>query len=218
MANLKYKGMIFDLDGVIVSTDEMHYAAWKMIADEDNIYFDREINNRLRGVSRMESLEILLERSSRQYTPEEKFRLAERKNNYYKELIKKLTSKDIMNGVMPLLSGLRDYGLLLAIASSSKNCGTILECIGLHDYFDAVVDGNMIKNSKPDPEVFLLAAKELGCPPAECLVFEDSHAGVEAGIRAGMDVFALGAARDHSAARYSSYSLENVKADAFMGE
>ena len=86
MANLKYKGMIFDLDGVIVSTDEMHYAAWKMIADEENIYFDREINNRLRGVSRMESLEILLERSSRQYTPEEKFRLAERKNNYYKSL------------------------------------------------------------------------------------------------------------------------------------
>lgn len=215
--DLKYRGMIFDLDGVIVSTDKMHYAAWKMLADEENIYFDRNINDRLRGVSRMDSLEILLEKSKREYTPEGKIQLAERKNEYYKKLIYFLTSDDILPGVFPLLKEMRDHGLLLAIGSSSKNCLTILKCIGLGNFFNAVVDGNMIRNSKPDPEVFINAAKQLNCIRSECLVFEDSYAGVEAGLRAGMDVFSLGAARDHSGAKYSKESLKDTSIYDFMG-
>lgn len=192
---MKIEAVIFDLDGVIVSTDECHYRAWKKTADEEGIYFDRKINDRLRGVSRMDSLEIVLERAERLYTDEEKVELAERKNNYYKEYIKKLTKDDILNGVNENLAELKAKGIKVAIGSSSKNTPDILKYIGLDNYFDAVSDGNNITKSKPDPEVFLKAADMLGVPYEKCLVVEDADSGIEAGKRAGMYTLAVNNAK-----------------------
>ncbi len=204
---LKYKAVIFDLDGVIVCTDECHYKGWKKLADEENIYFDREINQRLRGVSRMESLEIVLERAKKSYTAEEKAEMAERKNNYYREYIKGLTPADVLPGVMDFCEFLRANGVKLAIGSSSKNTPAILKGIGLDTYFDAVADGNQITKSKPDPEVFLLAAKLVGIDPADCMVVEDAEAGVEAALAGGMDVLGLGNAVENTNATYKASGL-----------
>ncbi len=203
---MKIEAVIFDLDGVIVSTDECHYRAWKKTADEEGIYFDRKINDRLRGVSRMDSLEIVLERAERLYTDEEKVELAERKNNYYKEYIKKLTKDDILNGVNENLAELKANGIKVAIGSSSKNTPDILKYIGLDNYFDAVSDGNNITKSKPDPEVFLKAADMLGVPYEKCLVVEDADSGIEAGKRAGMYTLAVNNAKG------ADYSLADLSA------
>ncbi len=204
---MKYKAIIFDLDGVIVTTDECHYKGWKKLADEEGIYFDREINRRQRGVSRMESLEVLLEKAEKTYTQEEKLEMAERKNNYYREYIKSLTPADTLPGVMEFCSYLRENGVKLAIGSSSKNTPTILAGIGLENYFDAVADGNQIKNSKPDPEVFLLAAKLLGIDPSDCMVVEDAEAGVEAALAGGMDVLGVGDSVVNTNATYKAKNL-----------
>lgn len=185
------KAVIFDLDGVIVSTDDCHYRAWKKMADEEGIYFDREINNRLRGVSRMTSLEIVLEKANREYSEKEKQEMAERKNNYYKELICELTPNDILTGVTEKLDELKENGIKIAIGSSSKNTPIILKQIGLDKYFDAVSDGNNITHSKPDPEVFLKAAEMLNIAPENCMIVEDADAGIEAGKRAGMKTLAV---------------------------
>ena len=189
------KAVIFDLDGVIVSTDDCHYEAWKKMADEEGIYFDKTINNRLRGVSRMESLEIVLERAVKEYSEEEKLQLAERKNGYYKEFITKLTPNDILPGAKENLEELRKNGIKIAIGSSSKNTPVILKQIGLDNYFDAVSDGNNITNSKPDPEVFLKAADMLSIPYGECMIVEDADAGIEAGKRAGMKTVSVHGAK-----------------------
>ena len=189
------RAVIFDLDGVIVSTDDCHYEAWKKMADEEGIYFDKTINNRLRGVSRMESLEIVLERAEKEYSEEEKIKLAERKNSYYKEFITKLTPNDILPGAKENLEELRKNGIKIAIGSSSKNTPVILKQIGLDNYFDAVSDGNNITNSKPDPEVFLKAADMLCIPYSECMIVEDADAGIEAGKRAGMKTLSVHGAK-----------------------
>ena len=185
------KAVIFDLDGVIVSTDDCHYRAWKKMADEEGIYFDREINNHLRGVSRMASLEIVLEKANREYSEKEKQEMAERKNNYYKELICELTPDDVLTGVKEKLDVLKENGIKIAIGSSSKNTPIILKQIGLDNYFDAVSDGNNITHSKPDPEVFLKAAEMLNIAPENCMIVEDADAGIEAGKRAGMKTLAV---------------------------
>lgn len=188
------KAFIFDLDGVIVSTDELHYEAWKQTADGEGIFFNREINERLRGVSRMESLEIILERAEKKYSQEEKAQLAESKNRIYRELLKKLTPADRLEGVTETLEQLRKRGYLLAIGSSSKNAPIILEKIGYKDYFDAISDGNNIKKSKPDPEVFLCAADMLGLKPEECFVVEDAEAGIRAALAGGFAPVGIGGA------------------------
>lgn len=203
------KAVLFDLDGVIVSTDRCHYRAWKRMADEEGIFFDEKINDRLRGVSRMASLEIVLERASRTYTDAEKAALAERKNDYYKDLIRELTPADILPGAMENLTELRENGVLVAVGSSSKNTPLILRQIGLDGFFDAVSDGNNISHSKPDPEVFIKAAQMLGADPAECLVVEDADAGIEAGRRGGMQTLSVKGAKgaDHFAPDLSEYSI-----------
>ncbi|ODS32829.1 MAG: beta-phosphoglucomutase [Candidatus Scalindua rubra] len=213
---MSIKGVIFDLDGVIVSTDEYHYQGWQRLADEERIYFDREINERLRGVSRMESLEIILEKSDRVYSQDEKIKLAERKNNYYRELLKKITPDDILPGVRNVLEELKRRSIKIAIGSSSKNSPTILERIGLDTCFDATSDGNDIKNSKPDPEVFLIAAKRLSLSPEECLVVEDAGAGVEAGITSGMRVLAVGSAKDDKRAHISAKDMDSITVDEML--
>lgn len=190
------KAVIFDLDGVIVSTDECHYMAWKKMSDEEGIYFDKEINNRLRGVSRMASLDIILEKSEKDYTDDEKNEMAERKNNYYKDFIKKLTPNDILPGVMNSLEELKQKNIKIAIGSSSKNTPIILKQIGLDSYFDAVSDGNNITHSKPDPEVFVKAAQMLNIEPEFCMIVEDADSGIEAGKRAGMRTLAVNDAMD----------------------
>lgn len=203
------KAVLFDLDGVIVSTDRCHYRAWKRMADEEGICFDEKINDRLRGVSRMASLEIVLERSPRAYTEEEKAALAARKNDYYKDLIRELTPADILPGAMENLNELKKNGILVAVGSSSKNTPLILRQIGLDAFFDAVSDGNNISRSKPDPEVFLKAAEMLGIDPAACLVVEDADAGIEAGRRGGMKTLSVKGAvgADYFAPDLSDYSI-----------
>ena len=199
---MRYKGIIFDLDGVICSTDVYHYQAWKKIADENGIYFDETINNRLRGVSRMESLEIILEKSDVKFSEAEKELLAEEKNEYYKELLKKMTEADLSAEVKETLDALRDKGLKLAIGSSSKNTKIILGRIGLGDYFDEISDGTNIARSKPDPEVFLKAADFLNLQPEECLVVEDALAGIEAAVAGGFDSAGIGEAATHEDVTY----------------
>ena len=205
---MNIEAVIFDLDGVIVTTDDYHYEAWKKIADQENIYFDREINERLRGVSRMESLDIILEKSSKIYNEEEKIELATRKNDYYKNLLENLTKEDILPGILESLNFLENKKIKTAIGSSSKNTIFILNKIGLIDKFDAIVDGTMIKNSKPDPEVFLQAAEKIGIKVEKCLVVEDADAGVEAGKRAGMIVLGVGSAKNNENADYKSENME----------
>ncbi len=199
---MKYKGIIFDLDGVICSTDHYHYLAWKALADRLGIYFDETINNRLRGVSRMESLEIVLERYDGSLTDEEKEAAAEEKNNLYRELLRKMSPDDLSPEVKQTLEALRAKGLLLGIGSSSKNTKFILHQIGLGDFFDKISDGTNITRSKPDPEVFLKAAEFLGLACGDCLVVEDAEAGIEAARAAGMDSAAIGSAVSCGLATY----------------
>ena len=189
---MKFAGVIFDLDGVLCFTDKYHYQAWKKLADRLGIYFDEKINGRLRGVARMECLEIILEKSEKQYTDQEKKSFADEKNSCYRELLKNMTPDDISEEVRSTLNRLREKGLKLAVGSSSKNTPLILERTDLAKYFDAVSDGNNITRSKPDPEVFLKAAEGISCNPAECLVVEDALAGIEAGIAGGFKTAAIG--------------------------
>lgn len=204
---MKFKAIIFDLDGVICHTDEYHYLAWKSVADSLSIPFDREINNRLRGVSRMESLDIILEKYNGRLSKVEKEELAAQKNELYKQYLTRMSEKDLSSEVKDTLDTLRAKGLLLAIGSSSKNTGFILKQIGLDGYFDAVSDGNNIKKSKPDPEVFLKAAAFLSMDPADCLVIEDAVSGAEAGHRGGMKVATVG---DAAKAGVGDWNMESI--------
>lgn len=211
------QGVIFDLDGVIVSTDEFHFQAWKQLAEAEGIAFDREDNERLRGVSRMESLEILLEKSSRAYSDVEKEEMAGRKNAIYRDLLKTLSPADILPGVTAVLDALRDRGIKIAIGSSSRNAGPILAAIGLESAFDAVVDGTHIARSKPDPEVFILAGERLGIPADRCLVVEDAAAGVDAAVAAGMAVLAVGSAVGHPGATLKAADLSRILLADMLG-
>lgn len=194
------QGLIFDLDGVICYTDQYHYRAWKQIADREGIPFDEKVNDRLRGVSRMESLNIILEAAKRTYNEEEKQQMAAEKNDVYRTLLRQMGSADLSDQVRDTLNALKMQGYQLAIGSSSKNAGMILERIGLGDFFHAVSDGNNITRSKPDPEVFLCAAKMLGLKPEDCAVVEDAEAGLDAALAGGFTAVGLGSAvKQHQA-------------------
>lgn len=190
------RGIIFDLDGVIVSTDEQHYLGWQALADRLGIPFSREVNSRFRGVSRMACMNILEELGGKHYTDSEKIAYADWKNEYYRELLAQMSPADLNQEVRSTLDALRARGLKLAVGSSSKNAKFILQRIGLSDYFDAVSDGTNISRSKPDPEVFLKAAEYLGLAPSDCLVVEDAVSGVEAAHAGGMKAATVGDAAD----------------------
>lgn len=207
-----YQAIIFDLDGVLCSTDRYHYQAWKQLADRLGISFDESVNARLRGVSRMESLDIILEKSDKVYTKAEKETLAAEKNAAYCKLLQQMNPTDLSPEVCETLAKLRQRGIRLAVGSSSKNTKTILERIGLGNFFDAVSDGTNITHSKPDPEVFLLAAKMLGLSPLSCLVVEDASAGVEAAIRGHFDCAGLGDAAQHSRVTYPLKRFQDILA------
>lgn len=187
----RLKTVIFDLDGVLVSTDGCHYQAWKEIADEQGIPFDRERNHALRGVSREESLRRVY--GTRPLPSPEKFReLCDRKNERYKQLVSSMTPADVLPGMLELLESLRDRGIRVAVASASRNAGMVMSKTGLAERFDAVIDGSMVRASKPDPHGFTLAALHCRSLPWECIGIEDSAAGIEAIRRAGMVAIGVG--------------------------
>ena len=203
------KAVIFDLDGVLVTTDELHYMAWKALAENLGITgFTKSDNVRQRGVSRMASLEVVLEKTHKKYTQEEKLVLAEKKNAIYVESLETLSSADVLPGVNEFIAFLKEKGIKTAIGSASKNTPLILKKTGIVDKFDAISCGLDTQKSKPDPEVFLIAAKKLGIQPNECVVIEDSDAGIKAAKDGGMYAVAVGAAVNNQIADYSAMSLD----------
>ena len=188
----KKKGFIFDLDGVIVDTAKYHYLAWKKIADSLNIEFTHEHNELLKGVSRVRSLDIILELGDVQATQEQKDLWLVQKNEEYLSYLVDMDESEILPGVLPVLNYLKENKQFIALGSASKNARPILEKTGILSYFDAIVDGNDVSNAKPDPEVFLIAAKLLNTSPSEAIVFEDSVAGVQAANIANMTSIGIG--------------------------
>ncbi len=188
-----FKAAIFDLDGVIVDTARFHFLAWKRLAEELGFSFTQRDNERQKGVSRMESLEVLLEVGGiTGLSPERKEELATKKNEWYKEYLYEMTPAELLPGAKDFLEYLRLRGVRIALASASKNAPIILEKLNITKLFDAIVDGNSVSKAKPDPEVFLQAAERLGIPASQCIVFEDAQAGVEGAKRAGMRVVGIG--------------------------
>lgn len=186
------KGCIFDLDGVICDTAKYHYLAWKKLADSLEIPFTEEENERLKGVSRMDSLKILLSLGNLDFSDEELLQFAEQKNNWYREYIKQITSDEILDGVLDFILELRKHDIKIALGSVSKNAPDILKGLNIEQYFDAVIDGNKVTQAKPDPEVFLAGARELNLEPNSCLVFEDAASGIEAAHNANMKCIGIG--------------------------
>lgn len=203
------KAVIFDLDGVLVTTDVLHFNAWKALAQELGINnFTKEDNARQRGVSRMASLEVVLEKSDKKYTDEEKLAFAEKKNTNYVNSLDTLSEKDVLPGSFEFLEFLKEKGIKTALGSASKNAPLILEKTNLKDKLDAISCGLDTTKSKPDPEVFLVAAKKLGMDPGVCMVVEDSDAGIEAAKAGGMYALAVGEAKNNPLADFSAESLE----------
>jgi len=186
------KAIIFDLDGVIVDTAHYHYIAWKRLAQELGIDLTLADNEKLKGVSRVRSMEIILALGGVTLGAEERDRLADKKNTWFVDHLERMAPEEIFPGVRELIRKLKDRGIRIALASSSKNAKMVIQLLHIETEFDVVVDGTMITHSKPDPEIFLLAASKLGLAPGECLVFEDAEAGVEAAIAAGMKCVGIG--------------------------
>ena len=186
------RAAIFDLDGVIVDTAKYHYLAWKRLAKEYGFDFTESDNERLKGVSRLRSLEILLEIGGLTFDEAEKEKMSARKNEWYIDYIKHMGASEILPGAGEYLKAIRAKGIKTALGSASKNAPLILERLGIAGHFDVVIDGNQVSRAKPDPEVFLRAAGELKVPPAACVVFEDAEAGIEAALKADMGAVGIG--------------------------
>lgn len=186
------KACIFDLDGVIVDTARYHFIAWRRLANSLGFDFSEEENEKLKGVSRMKSLELILEWGRIEKTEAEKEALAELKNGWYREYILKMDADEILEGVLPFLNHLEEKGIRMAVGSSSKNAMTILEQVGLKDRFEAIIDGSMATRTKPDPQVFTLGAEAMGVKPRECIVFEDAEKGIDAALAGGFYAVGVG--------------------------
>lgn len=189
---MSLKAVLFDLDGVIVDTAKYHYIAWKKLADRLGVYFDEKINERLKGVSRMASLEIILERSVAKYSEEEKEILATAKNNQYVAMVEKITPAEILPGVTDFLRELKKAGIRSAVCSASKSAGMIIDLLELNGCFDAVLGGADVSKPKPDPEIFVAARDRFGLSSKDCLVVEDAFAGIDAAKAAGMKALGIG--------------------------
>ena len=186
---------IFDLDGVIVDTATYHYKAWKRLANLLGFDFTHEQNEQLKGISRMDSLDLVLGWGNTQKSDSEKLQLAQQKNAWYLEFIGQMKADEILPGVRQFIEELKAAGIRIALGSASKNSAEILERTGISDFFDVIVDGNSVTRSKPDPEVFSRGAELLGLAPESCVVIEDAAAGIEAAHRAGMKVIGIGDAQ-----------------------
>ena len=204
----KLKAIIFDLDGVITDTSEYHYRAWKRLTDEEGIPFSRDDNDKLRGVSRSECLKILL--NGKQVSAEQFQEMMDRKNRYYVELLKQMTSKNILSGAKKLVLEIKRRGIKTAIASVSKNTRTVLQGTGIEDLFDVIVDGYSVKNTKPAPDIFLFAAKELGVKPEDCVVIEDAEAGIEAALAGKMIPIGIGPEERVGKAQYRFEKIGDI--------
>ena len=191
---MRYRCGIFDLDGVLVDTAKYHYLAWKALADRLGFAFSVEQNESLKGISRMESLEVLLRFGGMEemFDQEEKLWMAEEKNRLYLEYINRLEESELLPGVTELFERMKERGVKIALGSASKNAGVILERLNISSYFDVIVDGNLVTKAKPDPEVFALGADRLGIPYEECVVFEDSVAGLLAATKLNMGTVGIG--------------------------
>lgn len=192
---MKIKACIFDLDGVIVDTAKFHFKAWKQLADELQIPFDEHDNEQLKGVSRTTSLEIILQTGTKKFSDDEKLLMAKKKNASYLEYCSTINEQDILPGIKLFLDELKENNFLIGLGSASKNALLILDKLNLTRYFDAIVDGNKITEAKPNPQVFLKAAEELGILPSEAVVIEDAEAGVEAAVRGGFFSIGIGDAK-----------------------
>jgi beta-phosphoglucomutase len=190
------RAALFDLDGVIVDTAKYHYVAWRELAQGLGFDLSEAQNEQLKGVSRAESLELILKMGGVTLDEEQKERLGEAKNQRYVELVRGMGPDEILEGASEYLTRLRQRGVKIALGSASKNAELVLQGLGIRDRFDVVVDGTKVKKSKPDPEVFLLGAEGLGVAPGECVVFEDAAAGVEAAKAAGMAAVGIGRAEN----------------------
>ncbi|MFE0558042.1 beta-phosphoglucomutase [Paenibacillus sp. FSL W8-0187] len=204
---------LFDLDGVLVDTAKYHYIAWKRLAGELGFEFTEQDNERLKGVSRMASLDILLEVGGVKLDEAAKLALAEKKNAWYVEYISNMDESEILPGALEFIQALKDRGIKVALGSASKNAMLILNNTGLTPYFDAIIDGTKTAQAKPDPEVFTMGAHELGARPDACVVFEDAEAGIEAATRAGMRSVGIGSPETLGRANIVLPSLEGFTVD-----
>jgi beta-phosphoglucomutase len=210
------KAFLFDLDGVIVETAGFHYQAWRQMANDLGFDISEEFNETLKGVSRMESLDLILKHGGVELSEDKKIELAAKKNNYYLQLVSKMSPNDILPGVLDFFKQIKQTDIKIGLGSVSKNAKMILESIGLVNDFDAIIDGTKISKGKPDPEVFLKGASELGFQANECIVFEDAVAGVEAGKNAGMKVVGIGKAEVLTKADIVLEGFEGLKLDELL--
>lgn len=207
----KIKGVIFDLDGVLVDTAKYHYLAWKKLANKLGFDFSEKDNERLKGVSRMRSLEILLEIGGISTDENQKIKWAEEKNESYVESLKTLDKTALLKGTLDYLNVLHNQGVKISLGSASKNAPLILSQTAIQHRFDAVIDGNCVSKAKPDPEVFLTAAKALNLSPSDCAVFEDSLAGIQAAKKGGMLAVGVGDKENLPGADFYVKNLEEAK-------
>lgn len=207
------KACIFDLDGVIVDTAKYHYLAWKRLASEMGIDLTEEVNEQLKGVSRMESLNIILNLKGVILSDLEKEELADKKNVWFVEYINAMKPDEIFDGVKELMKEIRDHKIKIGLASSSKNAQAVLKLLGIQSLFDVVIDGTMIRHTKPHPEIFLKAASALGLTPAECIVIEDAEAGIESAVRAGMKCVGIGSPKQLHKANLVISKISELKFD-----
>ncbi|MBC2595216.1 beta-phosphoglucomutase [Ruficoccus amylovorans] len=212
------RGALFDLDGVIVDTAKYHYLAWKRLANELRFDFTEADNERLKGVSRMRSLDILLELGKFDIGEALRERMSILKDNWYVEYISHMTQDEILPGAREYIQSLREQGVRIALGSASRNAPLILDKLHITDLFDAVIDGNSVTNAKPDPEVFLRGAKSLGLQPGECVVYEDAEAGVEAAHRAGMKAVGIGTSQTLPEADYIISGLHELVGKSVLQE
>ena len=210
------KGFIFDLDGVITDTAEYHYLGWKKLADEEGMEFDREFNEKFRGVSRMECLDLLLEANGREVTPEERKELADRKNNYYQEYLESISSENLLEGIEEILQRVKEAGYKMAIASASKNTKIVVDKLNIEDMFDTISDGYSVKNSKPAPDLFLHTAEKMELNPKECVVFEDAKAGIDAALAANMTAVGIGPEKRVGHAHYRFDTVKDIDLDQIL--
>lgn len=210
----KIKGLIFDLDGVITDTAEYHYKSWQKLAEEENLVFNREINEQLRGVSRMDSLDIILD--GKEIPAEQKKEWTDRKNAYYQEYLEEITKADILDDMEAKLNKLKADGYKLAVGSSSRNARKVLKHLQITEIFDTIADGNSVENAKPAPDLFLHAAKNLGLKPEECVVLEDAESGVEAALAADMKAVGVGPAERVGKAHLVYANVSDIDFDEIL--
>lgn len=210
--------VLFDLDGVIVRSDEYHYRGWKQLADEEGWDFDKTLNHQLRGVSRMDSLQIILDHNNVEISEEEKRALADRKNGYYRESLSDMNEGDYIPGAVELMNELSKSSVKMAICSSSRNAPFILDVLGIADRFETVVSGHDIDRAKPDPQIFLLAAERMSVPAARCVVFEDAESGIQAAINAGMHSVGVGSSDHLPSATVVVADLTEVSVERLLEE